>query len=64
VKKIKINDTNEYRIEKSEYKGHEFVGIRKWYTKDNSEWFPSKDGITIKLELWNIFVKAVNEIVL
>jgi hypothetical protein len=64
VKKIKINETNEYRIEKSEYKGHEFVGIRKWYTKDNSEWFPSKDGITIKLELWNIFVKAVNEIVL
>lgn len=64
MKKIKINDTNEYRIEKSEYKGHEFVGIRKWYTKDNSEWFPSKDGITIKLELWNIFVKAVNEIVL
>ena len=64
MKKIKINETNEYRIEKSEYKGHEFVGIRKWYTKDNSEWFPSKDGITIKLELWNIFVKAVNEIVL
>jgi hypothetical protein len=64
VKKIKINETNEYRIEKSEYKGHEFVGIRKWYTKDNSEWFPSKDGITIKLELWNEFVRSVNEIVL
>jgi hypothetical protein len=64
LKKIKINETNEYRIEKSEYKGHEFVGIRKWYTKDNSEWFPSKDGITIKLELWNEFVRSVNEIVL
>ena len=64
MKKIKINDTNEYRIEKSEYKGHEFVGIRKWYTKDNFEWFPSKDGITIKLELWNEFVRTVNEIVL
>jgi hypothetical protein len=64
MKKIKINETNELRIEKSEYKGHEFVAIRKWYTKDNSEWYPSKDGITVKLELWNEFVKTVNEIIL
>lgn len=64
MKKIKINETNELRIEKSEYKGHEFVGIRKWYTKDNSQWYPSKDGITVKLELWNEFVKTVNEIIL
>lgn len=64
MRKIKINETIEYRIEKFEYKGHEFIGIRKCYTKDNSQWYPSKDGITVKLELWNEFVKTVNEIVL
>ena len=62
MKKIKINDTNEIRIEKAEYKGYEFIGIRKWYTKDGYEWFPSKDGISIKPELWNEFVRQISEI--
>jgi len=64
MKKIKINETNEIRIEKSEYKGHQFVAIRKWYTKDGNEWYPSKDGISVKPEIWNEFVRQINEVVL
>ena len=62
MKKIKINDTNEIRIEKAEYKGYQFIGIRKWYKKDGSEWFPSKDGISIKPKLWSEFVRQISEI--
>jgi len=55
---IQINDM---RIEKTNFKGKDYVSIRKWYD-DNGTMKPGKNGINMPIEEWNTFVEKFEEI--
>jgi len=55
---IQINDM---RIEKTNFKGKDYVSIRKWYD-DNGTMKPGKNGINMPIEEWNTFVDKFEEI--
>lgn len=55
---VQINDI---KIEKSEYKGKEYLSIRRWYEKDGEE-RPGKQGINLKPEEFVEFVKKLDDI--
>jgi len=55
---IRVNDI---RIEKNEYKGKEYLSIRRWYTKDGEE-RPGKQGINLKPEEFTELVKNFDNI--
>lgn len=55
---IEINDI---RIEKTEFKGKEYLSIRRWYEKDG-ELRPGKQGINLKLDEFEKFVANFEEI--
>lgn len=55
---VQINDI---KIEKSEYKGKEYLSIRRWYKKDGEE-RPGKQGINLKPEEFVEFVKKLDDI--
>jgi len=49
------------RIEKSEFKGKIYVGIRQWYD-DNGEMKPGNKGINLTIEEWQEIVSKLDEI--
>lgn len=55
---IKINDI---RIEKTTFKGNEYLSIRRWYEKDG-QILPSRKGINLKPEEFAEFVERFDEI--
>lgn len=55
---IEINDII---IEKVNFKGKDYVSIRKWYESDGEK-KPGKNGINMPLNEWNIFIEKFEEI--
>lgn len=55
---IEINDI---RIEKTEFKGKEYLSIRRWYEKDG-EMRPGKQGINLKTEEFVELARRFDEI--
>lgn len=56
---IMLND--ELKIEKSSFKGKNYISIRKWYD-DNGVLKPGKNGINMTEEEWQIFVEKFEDI--
>ena len=56
---VMLNDT--LKVEKTSYRGKEYVSIRKWYD-DNGILKPGKNGINMLKEEWDLFVKRFDEI--
>jgi hypothetical protein len=56
---VKINDI---QIEKTIFKGKEYVSIRKWYIGAESKLVPSKNGINMPVDEWKEFVEQFEEI--
>ena len=44
------NASEEVRVSLYDFKGHRLVNIRVWYTGDDGEMRPGKQGITLRLE--------------
>lgn len=44
------SDKTVIRVTLSDYKGKDYLNIREWYTKDQSQWYPSNKGIAFTTE--------------
>jgi hypothetical protein len=49
------------RVSVGEFKGKVNVNLREYFQKDN-DWLPTKKGITLSTEQWEIFKKLVPKI--
>ena len=45
------NATEEVRVSVDRYHGHELVNIRVWFTGDDGEMKPGRQGLALRLEL-------------
>jgi len=52
---------NTIRVQKSEYKGYEFVDVRKFYEDDEGELRPTKKGIALPLDVADEVADAIKE---
>lgn len=51
------------RIQKSNFKGYEYIDVRKYYLKEETgEWLPTKKGIAIPPELVDEIITALKEV--
>jgi len=57
---IKINDI---KIEKTSFRGKDYVAVRKYYISKEGKELPSKSGINFSIDEWNMFVNKFEEIV-
>jgi hypothetical protein len=37
------------RVTICEFNGHPYIGLRVWFQRDDNQWFPSKQGCTIRV---------------
>lgn len=58
---IARNDLEIVRVEKREFKGHEFVDIRIYYQDESGEWKPTKKGVTINPDKIDELVEALKK---
>lgn len=58
---IERNDLEVVRVEKREFKGHEFVDIRIYYQNDSGEWKPTKKGVTLNPDKIDELVEALKK---
>lgn len=42
-------DSEELRLELSEYEGRPYISLRVWFQTEDGKWLPSKKGCTIRL---------------
>ena len=49
------------RVEKKEYKGYEFIDVRKYYQTEQGEWLPTKKGVALPLDKANAIAEAIRE---
>lgn len=50
------------RIQKTEFKGKEYLDIRKMYQGENDEWMPTRKGISFSPELKDEIIKALQSL--
>lgn len=48
---LKKNNAEQIRIEKLNYKGHDVVNMRVWWTSPEGREIPTKKGLTITLDM-------------
>ena len=49
---IQIDDSNKIVIEKKEFKGRNYIDVRKQFLGDNGDWLSTKKGLTVTPEEW------------
>ena len=52
-KVIQEADTEQVRLVINTFRGVEYMSLRKYYLNFDEEWLPSKEGLTIPLDLEN-----------
>lgn len=50
------------QVQKSKFKGNDYVSIRKYYKAENDEMKPGKNGISMPLEVWEEFTEKFEDI--
>lgn len=53
--------TKSKRISVSKFKGSVNINIREYFEKDD-KWLPTKKGITLNMDSWNLLKKIVSDI--
>lgn len=60
---IKKSETEVIRVEKSEFKGKEYVQVRTWYLDQKTdEWKPTQKGISVPIEKYEALREAINSL--
>jgi hypothetical protein len=54
-------EVNDIKIEKTEFKGKEYLSIRRWYEKDGKV-RPGKQGINLKREEAEELIKSLTQL--
>jgi|GEM_PF-1519927 hypothetical protein len=55
------NSREQIRVVVKEYRGHEIVDIRVYWTKDRAEWFPSRKGLAITTDKLPMLLGALHK---
>lgn len=55
------NSREQVRVVVKEYRGHEIVDIRAYWTKDGTDWFPSKKGLAITTDKLPLLLGALHK---
>lgn len=50
------------RVQKTNFKGKDYIDIRKFYQDENEEWKPTRKGVTFPPELKDQLTKALQEL--
>ena len=50
------------KVQKTNFKGKDYIDIRKFYQDENEEWKPTKKGVTFPPEFKEAIVKALQEL--
>ena len=61
IGEIERSDTEQLRVECSNYRGRDFVSVRIYYLADNGEWRPTKKGVTIKPDKIDELIDLLNQ---
>ena len=61
VASFQKNSREQIRVVVKEFRGHEIVDIRVYWTKDGTEWFPSKKGLAITTEKLPVLLGALHK---
>ena len=51
---INEKDTEQVRLVINTFRGVEYLSLRKYYLDFDEEWLPSREGITIPIDLENV----------
>tara|TARA_R100001510_G_C7582684_1_gene155111 strand:- start:190 stop:486 length:297 start_codon:yes stop_codon:yes gene_type:complete len=51
---INEKDTEQIRLVINTFRGVEYLSLRKYYLDFDEEWLPSREGITIPIDLENV----------
>jgi hypothetical protein len=54
------NSREQIRVVIKQYRGHEIVDIRVYWTKDRAEWFPSRKGLAITTDKLPMLLGALH----
>ena len=59
MRKIQKNKTQELRVERTEYQGHDLVSLRIWFAGDDGQMRPGKGGFALRVALVPDLVAAI-----
>jgi hypothetical protein len=59
---VSKNASEEYRIEQTEYLGHDLVSIRIWFKSQDGDMRPSKKGVSIPVAKFDEVLSALNNL--
>jgi len=46
----------------NKYKNKVFISFREFYRNDDNKWLPTKKGMSISIEMWNVLKKYIGKI--
>ena len=55
------NNREEVRVSLSKFKGYDLVGVRQWFRNENDELRPTKNGVTIRVDLLPELVELIQK---
>ncbi len=64
ISTIETTKFRELRVDISEYKGHDMIGLRQWvqpYSGDDSERIPTKNGVSFNVRDLPAVIAALQE---
>jgi len=56
------NATEAVRATLEKYKGHQLFGLRVWFEAEPGKWVATKKGITLRVDLFPEFKRAVQKL--
>jgi len=56
---IQTNDSNRIFIEEKEFKGREYIDVRKQFLGDNGDWISTRKGLTVTPEEWEEIIEVL-----
>jgi hypothetical protein len=59
---LERSQTEKLIIEDSEFKGHQLINLRIFFLNDDTEWLPTKKGVTFRREQLDEVIGYLNQI--
>lgn len=59
---IERNENEILRVEKKEFKGHEYIDLRIYFMGDDGDYKPTKKGVTVKPDKLDELIKHLTDL--
>ena len=56
-----IIGNNLIRVQKTNFKGKDYIDIRKFYQDENEEWKPTRKGVTVPIDFAEKVSQAIKD---